>query len=541
MQHMSLGEWSYTSDAIHASEFDGAYVNRILDRMERAFEALTLATGGDDLHQYMVTIHSWLCDIVEFGRLVVTAMELCTRRFGPVNASADIGGTYYGPASGAAVIEAGRLLADIAQSMAEEKEYVSLLESLQELKNKFEEEYHGPLWYHLQMRQAKIILLQWLDNEAPRNLRLEEVERKARDVLASQDEVPDENRGRVLWLTVFGIAQSHREVHGDIDNLFMSLRDAPSRLCRGTVDAGGRLNYAYYRYVLPRMVLCRDGRVLFTTSEGQIVTVAEHIRKHGVIAYRLKLASYRYESVQHEPWVRHSLPDWPCNIQRISGEVLGRIGMWLTGRDVDKVSVELSQELSKRMPAIALRNWLIGLLPHNPEWRRLVHQCWDMRTLELARQNGDDPKRILRRLAWDILRSLSHAEIIVTDSSNRPTIAVVGRRLGAGNGTPQESEMSIVWCGSGPVSQTVSGDRGGIALVNDVARLTQQSAAHSAGFLVAVEAYRKHVYSYMSAGNVQWLSASPEWVGLQLGQVAEQDEAERNRDEDFNLLPVVIG
>eukprot|EP00171_Calliarthron_tuberculosum_P002916 IDg2916t1 len=97
MPHRSCGEFS---EGLHASEID-----------------------GNDSHQYMVTILSWLYDVVEFGRLVIKDMELCTRCFGPVNASLDIGGTYYGPSSGAAVIEAAKILSDIANAMASEEEY----------------------------------------------------------------------------------------------------------------------------------------------------------------------------------------------------------------------------------------------------------------------------------------------------------------------------------------------------------------------------------------------------------------------------------
>lgn len=104
--------------------------------------------------------------------------------FGPLHASLDIGGAYYGPASGTAVIKAGRLLACIALAIANEEEYDNLVVSLQTLKNKFEEEYHRPQAYHLEMCGMMSLLVQWLNNEAVPNLRLVEVEQKAHEILS---------------------------------------------------------------------------------------------------------------------------------------------------------------------------------------------------------------------------------------------------------------------------------------------------------------------------------------------------------------------
>lgn len=73
---------------------------------------------------------------------------------------------------------------------------------------------------------------------------------------------------------------------GDVGNLLDSLLDIPLNTFHGTVDIGGRLDPMYKRYVIPKMVLSRDGRILFATAEGNVIIIEQDIRKHRVSVYR---------------------------------------------------------------------------------------------------------------------------------------------------------------------------------------------------------------------------------------------------------------
>lgn len=75
-----------------------------------------------------------------------------------------------------------------------------------------------------------------------------------------------------------------------------------------------------------RMVLYKDGRVLFAEAEGQFFTVAKHVRKNGIGYFRLNPAIIRYKQVRYEPWIRNNLVNRPCNIECISVEFIDRMG-----------------------------------------------------------------------------------------------------------------------------------------------------------------------------------------------------------------------
>lgn len=85
MQYRSHGEWLCDSEVPHASEIEDSYVNKVLTEMDSPFDALILATGDDNSHEHMIAIQGWLSDVMEYGRLVVTAMEHCKHRFGPLH------------------------------------------------------------------------------------------------------------------------------------------------------------------------------------------------------------------------------------------------------------------------------------------------------------------------------------------------------------------------------------------------------------------------------------------------------------------------
>eukprot|EP00171_Calliarthron_tuberculosum_P004988 IDg4988t1 len=476
----------------------------------------------------MVTLQGWLCDAVQYGPLVVTAMKICTLRFGQEHAPDDIGGTYYGPASGSALIEAGRLLASMGQRMADGTDYNSLIKPLKKLKTKFEDEYHNPLKFHLEMGGKRDVLLQWIENEAEPSIRLVDVENKAREILGDEYDILKDNRGRLFWLCSFAIALSKRKIMGDVNNLIECLRDVPLDSFQGIVDIGGRLDYMCLRHVLPKMVLCEDGRV-FLPRRKALCSAFKSISASMELALTdNKRAGFRHEHIQNETWVRHTLVNRPCNRQAISVNVMAKLGMWLSGRGAESDASGLALVLAQKPAATVVHKWINEIFVGNVHWRTLVRKFMCMFIVERGQRNGEDSKRILRRLAWHVLYSMSHTEIFLMDDYNRPVLSVVGRRLEACNGSPGFPEMTVVWKGQSPMVGP-SRAQDGVAIINAAAIHTKQNDDGGAGLLVAIEAYRKHVFSYMNDGDVQWLSESSVWKSLQLGRAADLDEAEPSK------------